>query len=252
MAGRIDAAGVVRRRLVRERRRRAHSRCRADRERCSVTFLMPGENVPRARPHVSRPDMPTRMTSHLHALCFDARDPLRLARFWAGVPGWESAADSSADSADGIVLLPRDDTGFRIRFLPTRERRTGPNQMHFDLTSTSPDDQRQVVARSLSPGARHIDVGRRPEEGHVVLADPNTSHYRFYRESRSVNVPDQLAKVRVQGRLTPDELHVQGPQVGQFVDDALPVVHGHGAVGAFGGRVCVAVVTELVAQSRDL
>jgi hypothetical protein len=28
------------------------------------------------------------------------------------------------------------------------------------------------VARSLGLGARHIDVGQRPEEGHVVLADP--------------------------------------------------------------------------------
>ena len=33
------------------------------------------------------------MTCHLHALCFDANGPLRLARFWAGVQGWELAAD---------------------------------------------------------------------------------------------------------------------------------------------------------------
>ena len=33
------------------------------------------------------------MTSHLVALCFDANDPLRLARFWAGVLGWEMADD---------------------------------------------------------------------------------------------------------------------------------------------------------------
>jgi len=29
------------------------------------------------------------MTCDLVALCFDASDPLRLARFWAGVLGWE-------------------------------------------------------------------------------------------------------------------------------------------------------------------
>ena len=28
------------------------------------------------------------MTSQLLALCFDANDPLGLARFWAGVLGW--------------------------------------------------------------------------------------------------------------------------------------------------------------------
>jgi hypothetical protein len=44
--------------------------------------------------------------------------------------------------------------------------------MHFDLTSTALEDQEQTVARSLGLGARHIDVGQRPEEGHVVLADP--------------------------------------------------------------------------------
>ena len=61
------------------------------------------------------------MTSHLHALCFDANDPIRLARFWAGVLGWEMADDPDA----GIVLLPSDDTGFRIRFLPTQDRKAG-------------------------------------------------------------------------------------------------------------------------------
>ncbi len=53
------------------------------------------------------------MTCHLLALCFDANDPLPLARFWAGVLGWELAEDRR----DGISLLPSDDTGFRIRFL---------------------------------------------------------------------------------------------------------------------------------------
>ena len=33
------------------------------------------------------------MTSQLIALCFDANDPLRLARFWSGVLGWEMADD---------------------------------------------------------------------------------------------------------------------------------------------------------------
>jgi predicted enzyme related to lactoylglutathione lyase len=115
------------------------------------------------------------MTSHLHALCFDANDPLRLARFWAGVLGWEVADDS--DDGIGIALLPSDDTGFRIRFLPTQEQKAGQNRMHFDLTSTSLDDQQQTVARSLGLGARHIDVGQRPEEGHVVLADPEGNEF---------------------------------------------------------------------------
>jgi len=113
------------------------------------------------------------MTSQLHALCFDANDPLRLARFWAGVLGWEMADDPR----DGSALLPNDDTGFRLRFLPTREPKTGQNQMHFDLTSTSLEDQQQTVARSLELGGRHIDIGQRPEEEHVVLADPEGNEF---------------------------------------------------------------------------
>jgi predicted enzyme related to lactoylglutathione lyase len=113
------------------------------------------------------------MACHLHALCVDANDPLRLARFWAGVLGWEMADNLQ----DGIALLPTDDTGFLLRFQPTDEPKAGPNEMHFHLTSTSLDDQQQTVARLLSLGARHIDVGQRPDEGHVVLADPDDNEF---------------------------------------------------------------------------
>src|SRR5947209_4847697 len=113
------------------------------------------------------------MTCHLHALCFDANDPLGLGCFWAGVLGWEMAREPN----DGIALLPSDDTGFQIRFLPTQEKKAGQNQMHFDLTSTSLENQQETVARSLELGARHIDIGQRPEEGHVVLADPEGNEF---------------------------------------------------------------------------
>ncbi|MEV5501456.1 VOC family protein [Nonomuraea fuscirosea] len=113
------------------------------------------------------------MTAELVALCFDANDHEDLARFWAGMLGWEAAADPH----DGITLLPADDTGFRIRFVPSEEKKLGPNQMHFDLTSTSLEDQERKVARALDLGGRHIDVGQRPDEGHVVLADPEGNEF---------------------------------------------------------------------------
>ncbi|TCO51089.1 hypothetical protein EV646_10171 [Kribbella antiqua] len=109
------------------------------------------------------------MTSHLFALCFDANEPVRLARFWAGVLGWEMADDE-------IAILPNDDTGFRIRFAPTEEPKAGPNQTHFDLTSNL-EPQQVIVERALGLGARHIDVGQLPEEGHVVLADPEGNEF---------------------------------------------------------------------------
>ena len=113
------------------------------------------------------------MTLHLDALCFDANDPPRLAHFWAGVLGWETTDDPH----DGIALLPSDDTGFRLRFQLSQQQKAGPNTIHFDLTSTSLEDQQRTVARSLELGARHIDVGQLPEEGHVVLADPEGNEF---------------------------------------------------------------------------
>ena len=113
------------------------------------------------------------MTSQLVALVFDANDPAGLARFWSGVLGWEMVEDAP----DGFALLPNDDTGFRIEFFPTLEPKSVPNQMHFDLTSASLEDQQQTVARALALGGRHIDVGQLPEEEHVVLADPEGNEF---------------------------------------------------------------------------
>jgi Glyoxalase-like domain len=64
------------------------------------------------------------MTCHLTALCFDGHDPRRLARFWAGLVGW----DVVSDPKDGVALLPADDTGFRMRYCQLGSRspaRTG-------------------------------------------------------------------------------------------------------------------------------
>jgi len=106
------------------------------------------------------------MGSRLLAVTFDAHDPARLARFWAGLLGREAVQDG------GGVLLPGDDTQLGLRFVPSRAERVGPEYLHLHLTSADPDDQPPTIARALGLGARHLDVGQRPEEGHVVLADP--------------------------------------------------------------------------------
>ena len=108
------------------------------------------------------------MTCRLVAVVFAAIDPQRLAEFWSGLLGWTSTARADGSTA----LTPTADCGFGLEFVLTREPKVHPNSMHFDLTSTSLDNQRATVARALGLGAQHIDVGQRPEEGHVVLADP--------------------------------------------------------------------------------
>ncbi|MGO9341958.1 MAG: VOC family protein [Acidimicrobiales bacterium] len=113
------------------------------------------------------------MTLRLVALCFDANDPLGLARFWAEALRWE--IDGEASDEIGIVLT--DDTTFRILFRPVRETKTGKNRIHLDLTSTSLYDQHESVSRLVEAGARHIDIGQRPDEPHVVLADPEGNEF---------------------------------------------------------------------------
>src|SRR5690349_7782424 len=112
------------------------------------------------------------MTSNLDSVTFDANDPERLARFWAGLLGWETVPDE-----DGFQLVPTDGTAYRVAFYPTQEPKAGPNQIHFDLTSATPEDQQRTVAKALELGATHLDIGQTPEEGHVVLADPEGNEF---------------------------------------------------------------------------
>ena len=111
------------------------------------------------------------MLSRLLAVTFDAHDTARLARFWAGVLGREVAEDA------GAALLPGTDTQLGLRFAPSSTEKVGLNRMHLHLTSESPDDQQHRVAEALRLGATHLDVGQRPEERHVVLADPEGNEF---------------------------------------------------------------------------
>jgi catechol 2,3-dioxygenase-like lactoylglutathione lyase family enzyme len=97
---------------------------------------------------------------------FDAPDPARLADFWAQLLGRDVV-----QTAEG-PLLPGDDGQLGLRLAASSVERAGPNRAHLHVTSTSDADQRDTVAKALRLGAQHLDVGQRPEEGHVVLADP--------------------------------------------------------------------------------
>ncbi|AGL18385.1 VOC family protein [Actinoplanes sp. N902-109] len=98
------------------------------------------------------------------AITFDDADPARTARFWAALLGRELT---------GETTVAGDETQVELRFRAAPEvARTGLNRLHLHVTSTSLADQLERVEQALGLGANHLDVGQRPEEGHIVLADP--------------------------------------------------------------------------------
>lgn len=107
------------------------------------------------------------MLSRLLSVTFDARDVASVARFWADLLDRKVVEDP-----DG-TLLPGGVTQVGLRFTPSRGELAGPyRRLHLHLTSDGDADQQQMVATALGLGAEHLDVGQRPEEGHIVLADP--------------------------------------------------------------------------------
>ncbi|HMM94182.1 VOC family protein [Phycicoccus sp.] len=107
------------------------------------------------------------MTLHLEGLCTDAADPDALARFWADVLGWEVTHDRPG----AVTLVPDDPACVPLRFRAAVAP-GGTSRYHLHVTSSSTDDMDATVERVLALGGRHLDVGQTPEEGHVVLADP--------------------------------------------------------------------------------
>ncbi|GAA1851975.1 VOC family protein [Asanoa iriomotensis] len=104
------------------------------------------------------------MLSRSLTVTYDAHDPDRLARFWGGLLGREVV---------GGAFLPGDETQVGLRFVASQAaKKAGPSYLHLHLTSATADDQEGRVARALELGGSHLDVGQRPEEGHIVLADP--------------------------------------------------------------------------------
>jgi predicted enzyme related to lactoylglutathione lyase len=113
------------------------------------------------------------MTTQLASLCFDALDPVRLARFWASALGWEVHDEASGE----IGVLPTDGTRFILVFLPVPEPKTAKNPIHLDLVTESVDHQREVVERLIELGAQPVDIGQGSDADHVVLADSEGNEF---------------------------------------------------------------------------
>ncbi len=106
----------------------------------------------------------------LRTITFDAREPARLAEFWAGALGWivenvrgEVAVEPSAEDPWDVHLL----------FLTVPEGKTAKNRCHPDLHT---DDLDREITRLVGLGAteisRHADVSR-----WAVLHDPEGNEF---------------------------------------------------------------------------
>ncbi|HHU09491.1 MAG TPA: hypothetical protein GXZ60_05690 [Intrasporangiaceae bacterium] len=90
--------------------------------------------------------------------------------FWAALLARTS--DPSGPRLPGVV-----ETDFELRFVLTDKPKTGLHRMHFDLTSTTADDQQRRVDLAIGLGASHLVVGQLGDEAHVVLADPEGNEF---------------------------------------------------------------------------
>ena len=118
------------------------------------------------------------MSSRIAVVAIDAHDPDVVAAFWCEVLGW-SVVDRDED---GLAIGPADGSWPRIEIYEVPEAKTVKNRLHFDLRaedrSTAEELQRLEVL-----GARRVDVGQSPDDGWVVLADPEGNEFCLLRGS---------------------------------------------------------------------
>jgi predicted enzyme related to lactoylglutathione lyase len=115
------------------------------------------------------------MTLRWQCICVDSTDPSRVAAFWEQALGWRR----THETADEIVLeppagSPEDGVSPDLLFGLVPEGKTVKNRLHLDLR---PDDQDAEVARLLTLGATHADIGQGPDVSWVVLADPDGNEF---------------------------------------------------------------------------
>lgn len=112
-------------------------------------------------------------------LSIDARDPGRVADFWAAALGWEAWPDPDEG---GVSLAPPGSSGPSglggpsIDVFPVPEAKTVKNRLHLDLRADG-TTQAEEVDRLLDLGATRVAVGQDPGVSWVVLADPEGNEF---------------------------------------------------------------------------
>ncbi|WP_435587228.1 VOC family protein [Micromonospora aurantiaca (nom. illeg.)] len=114
------------------------------------------------------------MTAVWENLTVDARDPSRLASWWAEALGYQVITDKP----DEVEIRRTPDTTPGLVFVPVAGPKEGKNRLHIDLR---PADMEAEVERLVDMGARHVDIGQGDVEW-TVLADPEGNEFCVLRQ----------------------------------------------------------------------
>ena len=110
------------------------------------------------------------MGSTFYSVVVDAKDPGRLAQFWAAVLDHQIVFEDD----DEVAVAKDKDSPPALLFVKNDDAKAVKNRIHIDL---NPTDQAAAVERILELGGSRADVGQTGEETWVVLADPEGNEF---------------------------------------------------------------------------
>jgi hypothetical protein len=117
-------------------------------------------------------------------VALDCADPDLLARFWAGVLGYQR--EEPAEGDDWSALVDPDGIGPRVLFHRVPEPKVVKNRMHLDVriagSRGTPKDRRRPLvdaeaARLASAGATHVRTVEDESDYFAVMQDPEGNEF---------------------------------------------------------------------------
>src|SRR5215204_3010905 len=107
------------------------------------------------------------MSVRWYTVVVDCHDVAGQARWWAEVLDWRIAYEADDEyvivpphALDESRSIPPAEQGPGLVFVTVPEAKQVKNRLHIDLAPGKSDDQAAEVARLVSLGATHVDVGQ--------------------------------------------------------------------------------------------
>ncbi len=123
------------------------------------------------------------MSIRWYSVVIDCHDVAAQARWWAEALDWRIVYEASDEvvivpprAMDESRVIPVEEQGPGLVFVPVSEGKTIKNRLHLDLAPFAGDDQAAEVARLEGLGATRVDVGQ-GDRPWVVLADPEGNEF---------------------------------------------------------------------------